>query len=124
LSGLAWPPEQTFEALGAHREAREVHSIALKELDCVAILLREVANKADIAWHLYRVSDLEAAEAEASRALLEAERMVLKTRPTSVAGCDALLGFLQSYLGDDPEIGLVIEAIGHVAAAVKMCATP
>ena len=93
-------------------------------MDSALICLREVASKADIAWRLYRISDLEAAEAEASRVLVEAEKTVLKTRPTSFAGCEALLGFLQSYLGDDPEIGLVIDAIGHVAAAVKMCATP
>ena len=74
MSGLAWRPDQIFEALGAHREALEAHSIALKELDSALICLREVDSKADIAWRLYRISDLEAAEAESSRVLVEAEK--------------------------------------------------
>jgi hypothetical protein len=113
-----------LEALGVLREAREAHSICLKELDGAVICFREVANKAEIAWRLYRISDLEAAEADASRALLEAEKTVLKTRPSTVAGCEALLGFLQSYLNDDPEIALAIDAIGYVAAALKTRLAP
>ena len=117
-------PDPVFEALGAHREARDAHSITLKALDGAVILSLEGADKADIAWQLYRIPDLEAAEAEASRAMLEAERAVLKTRPTTGAGCEALLGFLQSYLGDDPQIALAIEAIGHVVAALKARLAP
>ena len=113
-------PDPIFEALGAHHQARDAHFITLKELDGAVILSLEGADKAEIAWQLYRIPDLEAAEAEASRALLEAEKTVLKTRPTTLAGSEALLGFLQSYLGDDPEIALAIDAIGHVAAALKM----
>ena len=94
--------------------------MSLKELDRAVILLREVSNEADIAWQQYRIYDLEAAETEAFRVLVEAEKTVLKTRPTTVAGCEALLDFLQSYLADDPQIALVIDAIGHVAAALKM----
>jgi len=120
LSGAEGRSNPIFDALGALREAVELHSISLKELDGAVICLSEVANKADIAWQLYRFPDLEAAEAEASRALLEAEKTVLKTRPITVAGCEALLEFLQSYLGDDPQIGLAINAIGHVAAVLKM----
>ena len=120
MSGPEGRSDLIFEALGALREARDAHSISLKELDRAVILLREVSNEADIAWQQYRIYDLEAAETEASRVLVEAEKTVLKTRPSTVAGCEALLGFLQSYLADDPQIALVIDAIGHVAAALKM----
>jgi len=119
LSGHEGRSDPIFEALGALREAQDAHSISLKELDDAVIFLHQLANNADVAWQMYRISDLEAAEAEASRLLLEAEKTVLKTRPTTVAGCEALLCFLQSYLGDDPQIALAIDAIGHVAAALN-----
>ena len=124
LSGPEGRSDPIFEAFGALREAQDAYSISLKELDSAVIFLHQVANKADIAWQMYRISDLEFAEAEASRFLLEAEKTILKTRPTSVAGCLALLGFLQSYLGDDPEIGLAVDAISHVVAALKMHLAP
>ena len=120
LSGSEGRSDPIFEALGALREAREAHSLSLKELDGAVIFLHQVAKKADIDWQMYRIYDLEAAETEASRVLVEAEKTVLKTRPSTVAGCEALLGFLQSYLADDPQIALVIDAIGHVAAALKV----
>ena len=45
-------------------------------------------------------------------------------RPITLAGGEALLGFLHSYLNDDPEIALAIEAIGQAAAARKARLAP
>jgi hypothetical protein len=50
--------------------------------------------------------------------LHEAKKAVLKTPPTTVAGSVAMLAFLQSYLGAEPDMGLAITAIGHVATAL------
>ena len=49
---------------------------------------------------------------------------MLKTRPATLAGGEALLGFLQAYLSDAPEIGLAIDAIGNVVAALKTRLAP
>ena len=59
-----------------------------------------------------------AAEAEAAEASHEAKKAVLKTPSTTVAGSVAMLAFLQSYLGAEPDMGLAITAIGHVATAL------
>jgi len=107
-----------FEALNSLRRAREAHAAAARELDGALIFSGDALSKAMIAWRLYRLADLEAAEAEAAEALLEAENVVLKTPPTTVAGSVAMLAFLQSYLGAEPDLGLAITAIGHVAAAL------
>ena len=107
-----------FEALNSLRGAREAHAAAVRELDGALIFSGEALTKAMIAWRVYLLADLKAAEAEAAEALHEAKKAVLKTPPTTVAGSVAMLAFLQSYLGAEPDMGLAITAIGHVATAL------
>ena len=117
--GLEAGADPIFDALNTLRGAREAHAAAARELDGTRIVSGEALSKAMIAWRLYQLADLEAAEAEAVEALHEAEKAVLKTSPTTVAGSVAMLAFLQSYLGAKPDLGLAITAIGHVAATLK-----
>ena len=117
--GLEAGADPIFEALHTFRGAQEVHAAAARELGGALIFSGETLTKAMIAWRLYQLADLEAAEAEAAEALREAEKAVLKTAPTTAAGCVAMLAFLQSYLGAEPDMGLVSTAIGHVAAILK-----
>jgi len=116
--GLEAGADPIFEALNALRGAQEAQAVAARELDGALIFSGEALSKAMIAWRLYRLADLEAAEAEAAEALYEAETAALKTPPTTVAGSVAMLAFLQSYLGAEPDMGLAITAIGHVATAL------
>ena len=116
--GLEAGADPIFEELTTHRGAQEAHAAAVRELDGALIFSGEALTKAMIAWRLYLLADLKAAEAEAAEALHEAEKAVLKTSPTTVAGSVAMLAFLQSYLGAEPDLGLAITAIGHVAAAL------
>ena len=116
--GQAPGVDPIFEALTTLRGAREAHAAAVRELNGALVFSGEALTKAMIGWRLYRLADLEAAEAEAAEALHEAEKAVLKTPPTTVEGSVAMLAFLQSYLGAEPDMGLAITAIGHVATAL------
>jgi hypothetical protein len=116
--GLEAGADPIFEALITLRGAREAHVAAARELDGALVFTGDALTKAMIAWRLYQLADLKAAEAEAAQALHEAEKAVLTTSPTTVAGSLAMLVFLQSYLGAEPDMGLAITAIGHVATAL------
>ena len=59
---------------------------------------------------------IEMAEARASAALIEAERALLTTKPTTIQGATALLAFLRRHLGEDPDIEPVIHAMGNIEA--------
>ena len=107
-----------FEALNSLRGAQVAHAAAVRELEGALIVSGEALSKAMMAWRLYLLADLKAAEAEAAEALHEAENAALKTPPTTVAGSVAMLAFLQSYLGAEPDLGLAITAIGNVAATL------
>jgi len=120
LSGLMDHSDAVFEALRALDIAREAHVAALRDLSGAITLSGEVATAAMIAWQLYRLVDLEAVEVEAAAALRDAEMAVLMAHPTTLAGSNAILAFLQSYLVEGPDIGLAIHAIGDVAETLQI----
>jgi len=72
-----------------------------------------------VALQLANLVDLEDAEGKASIALMEAERAVLTTMPTTIGGAAALLGFLRQHLGEDPDLPPVIEALGNIEAVLE-----
>ena len=111
-----------FEALRGFSAARELHDAALRELDAALVFPGEAPSRALVEWTLYRMIDLEEAEAAAAKSLHGAEKQVLETPPATVGGSRALLAFLQSYLAAEPDVGLAITAIGNVAAALSISA--
>ena len=116
--GLEAGADPIFEALNALRGAQDTHAAAAGGLKEALLFSGEALTNAMTSWRFYQLADLEAAEAEAAEALHEAEKAVLKTPPTTVAGSVAMLAFLQSYLGAEPDMVLAIIAIGHVATAL------
>ena len=114
--------DPVFAALKTVRDARELHSQGLRNVDEALLSSRNSSTQSMIAWDLYRLQDLEAEEATAALALLMAERMVLNTAPTSLAGCIAVLHFLQAYLKNEPDIAQTVNAIGNVAAPLSTAA--
>ena len=62
---------------------------------------------------------MEAAEAVASAALVEAEQELLATKPESIQGAAALLGFLRKHLSEDPDINPVLEALENIQALLN-----
>lgn len=119
LSGLEARSDPVFAALAALGAAREAHAAALRELEGAVFASGEVVSRAMVAWRLYQLSDLEAAEAAAAAALHAAKKAVLKTRPTTGAGSVEVLALVQSYLAEDPDIDLAIHAISNVTAVLS-----
>ncbi len=115
-------PDPIFAALSLLRHAQGAHSEGLRNLDQALLASRHPATKAMIAWDLYRLPDLEADEAMAASALLEAEKAVLNTPPTTLAGSIAALIFLQDYLKAEPDIPLAAQGVAHVTAALSTIA--
>ena len=118
LSELEAHSDPVFAALGALDTARQVHADAMRELEGCFFPPIKPAAKALLAWQLYRVPDLEAAEVASFAALHDAQRAVLNAHPSTLEGSIALLSFLQSYLADDPDLGLAIRGIADVEAVL------
>ena len=49
-------------------------------------------------------------------ALVEAEQELLATKPATVQGAAAMLGYLQEHLKEEPDINPVREALGNIQA--------
>ena len=118
LSELEAHSDPVFEALGALQNARQVHAAAVREVEGAFFVPGQASTKAMIAWHLYRLPDLEAEEVASFAALHDAEKAVLNEHPSTLEGSIALLSFLQSYLADDPDLVLAIRGIGDVEAVL------
>ena len=100
-SGNADP---VLAALVAERAAADAYAAALSALDQAYALEPMCATPALIAWELYKRDDLAEAEAQAAKALGQAERSVLSAKPQSVQGAAALLGFMRRFIADDPSM--------------------
>ena len=100
-----------FGALRTERAAYHRFSDALSNLAQAGAFDLKVTSDA-----LERLPDLEEEEAKASAALMEAERAVLTTMPTTIRGAAALLGFLRRHLGEDPDIPPIVEASSNIEA--------
>ena len=118
LSEFEAHSDPVFSALGAFRNAGQIHADALLELDGVFLARCEASTQAMIAWQLYRLPDIEAAEFAAHAVLHDAEKAVLNAHPSTLEGSIALLCFLQSYLADDPDLVLAIQGIADVEAVL------
>ena len=118
LSELEANSDPVFAALGAFRNAGQIHATALLELDGAFLARCEPSTQAMIAWQLYRLPDIEAAEFAAHEVLHDAEKAVLNAHPSTLEGSIAFLCFLQSYLSDDPDLGLAIQGIADVEAVL------
>ena len=114
--------DPVFAALKTVRDARELHSQGLRNLDEALLSSSNSSTKAAIAWDLYRLQDLEVEEAKAASALQMAERIVLHTAPTSLVGSIAVLLFLQQYLKAEPDIPQTVNAIGNVTTVLSTIA--
>jgi len=111
--------DPVFAALGAIQNARQVDAAAVREVEGAFLPLGQATTKSVIAWHLYRLPDLEAAEVASFVALHDAEKAVLNAHPSTLEGSIALLCFLQYYLADDPDLGLAIRGIADVEAVLR-----
>lgn len=118
LSELEAHSDPVFAALGALHNARQAHADAMRELEGCFFSTIKPATKAMLAWELYRLPDLEAAEVVSLEALHDAQRAVLNAHPSSLEGSIALLSFLQCYLSDDPDLGLAIQGIADIEAVL------
>ena len=118
LSELEAHSDPVFAALGALQNARQAHAAAVLEVEGAFLSPGQATTKSVIAWHLYRLPDLEAAEVASFAALHDAEKAVLHEHPSTLEGGIALLSFLQSYLADDPDLGLAIRGIADVEAVL------
>ncbi len=103
-----------FAALRKERQAYEAFLEALNELARAGAFSSDPPSDDMIEMQEERLPRLEAEEARASAALIEAERSVLATKPTTIQGAAALLGFLRRHLSEDPDIQPVIEAISMI----------
>lgn len=119
--------DPVFAALQMEQRAFQAFSDALTALARAGAYSLDLREGEDLQE---RMPDLEAAEAKASAALIEAERALLTTRPTTIEGATALLAFLRRHLSEDPDIEPVIHAMGNIEAvfggpaiAPKPCAT-
>jgi hypothetical protein len=105
-----------FAALQSEQRAFQAFSDALTELARAGAFSLDLQSEEFIAFQRERLPELEATEAKASAALIEAERALLTTRPTTIEGAAALLGFLRKHLSEDPDIEPVIHAISNIEA--------
>ena len=108
-----------FAALRNERCAYQRFSDALAGLAQAGAFDVDPPSEALVALQLANLVDLEDAEGKASIALMEAERAVLTTMPTTIGGAAALLGFLRQHLGEDPDLPPVIEALGNIEAMLE-----
>jgi len=108
--------DPVFAALRKERHAFQAYS------DTLAVVTRIGASGKDIPQdclfneNISQLSDWEAAEAKASMALVEAEQELLATKPATVQGAAAMLGYLQEHLKEEPDINPVREALGNIQA--------
>ena len=118
LSELERHSAPVFAAFGALHNARLFHADAMREVEECFFIPRQGATQAEIAWQLYKLPDLEAAEIASLASLHDAEKAVLIAHPSTLEGSIAFLSFLQSHLADDPDLGLVIRGIADVEAVL------
>lgn len=108
-----------FAALQKEREAFQSYSDTLAGLDRIGALSRDVPADSLLEQQTAKLSDLEAAESEASAALVEAEQELLATKPESIQGAAALLGYLCKHLSEDPDINPALEALANIQALLN-----
>ena len=108
-----------FTALQKEREAFQAYSDTLAGLARIGAFSAEIPPDDLLEQQMDRLPDLEAAEAKASAALVDAEQALLATKPASIQGAAALLGFLQKHLSEDPDINPVLEALGNIQALLN-----
>ena len=105
-------------ALRVEEEAQQSYADALDELDRAGAFSGDPLTQGESLWQVYRLEDLEIAEAEAGQKLAQAEKCVLETKPTSLEGSVALLSFLRNLLNDYPKLMPINAAITHVEEAL------
>ena len=108
--------DPVLAALQKEREAFRSYSDTLAGLARIGAFSGDVPQEDLLNEQVARLPELEAAEAKASVALVEAEQELLATKPTSIQGAVALLGFLREHLNEDPDINPVREALGNIQA--------
>ena len=108
--------DPVFAALQKKREAFQAYSDTLAELARIGAFSSEIPPDELLEQQIARLPDLEGAESKASAALVEAEQELLATKPASIQGAAALLGFLRKHLSEDPDINPVREALGNIQA--------
>ena len=108
----AYDLDPALRAIAAEQAAAQVPVAALAALD---------QTGAEAAWLDYQTHDLEHAVAAAGSALSEAQWLVVTTRPVSIQGAAALLGFLRRYLADDPEMPTSVRRVATAIGNVEVC---
>ena len=111
--------DPVFTALQKEREAFQTYSDTLTGLARIGAFSSEIPPDELLEQQVARLPDLEAAEAKASAALVEAEQELLATKPASIQGAAALLGYLRKHLSEDPDITPVLEALGNIQALLN-----
>ena len=101
-------------ALRLEHDAQQSYADAVNELDRAGAFSGDLLTQGDVLWRLYKLEDLETAKTEAWQRLLQAEKCVLDTKPTSLKGSLALLCFVRNHLNDYPKLMPVIGAISNV----------
>lgn len=94
--------DPVLAALAAERAAADAYAAALSALDQADALEPVCGKPALIVWELYKREDLEEVEVQAAKALGQAERGILATKPQSAQGAAALLEFMRRFIADDP----------------------
>jgi hypothetical protein len=103
-------------ALQKERVAFQAYSVSLEGLAQIGAFSSDVPPEGLISMQLAQLPGLEAAEAKASMALVEAEQDLLATKLVSIRGAVALIGFLGEHLNEDTDINPVREALGNIQA--------
>ena len=111
--------DPVFTALQREREAFQAYSDTLAGLSRIGAFSTDIPPDELLEQQMDRLPDLEAAEAKASAALVDAEQELLATKPASIQGAAALLGFLRKHLSEDPDINPVLEALGNIQALLN-----
>ncbi len=111
--------DPVFAALQKEQEAFQAYSNTLAGLARIGAFSNDTLSDELLEQQVAELPDLEAAEAVASAALVEAEQELLATKPESIQGAAALLGFLRKHLSEDPDINPVLEALENIQALLK-----
>ena len=111
--------DPVFTALQKEREAFQAYSDTLAGLARIGAFSTDMPPNDLLEQQIALLPDLEAAEAKASAYLVEAEQELLATKPASIQGAAALLGFLRKHLSEDPDITPVLEALGNIQALLN-----